>query len=146
MIKAEFDSRALERALRDMARRADFARPFFDVLKPRLRQDQRDHGRRKEGPLGRWPALAKSTLAKRKRSGKRRSKLLGRLTAAVKYRASGDELRATSQVKYSSVHQDGGKVGHGAELPARPFLWLSADFVEDAAQAALEYITKNWRR
>ncbi len=46
----------------------------------------------------------------------------------------GDLELAVSDVpgKISATHQDGGTGNHGAKIPARPFLWLSMNFLSTA--------------
>ena len=144
MITGRIDLRSTERGLRDLLRRADRVGPFFQALLPELRKDQRDHVRQRQGPEQRWPALSSATVAKPRAKRKRARKLLGRLTTAVQYRAGTDAARATSRVRWSGIHQDGGRAGHGAEIPARPFLWLSGDFLDDATGALLDYVARNW--
>jgi phage gpG-like protein len=144
MITGRIDLRATERGIRDLLRRADRVGPFFHALLPALRQDQRDHVRQRQGPAQRWPTLSSATVAKQRAKRKRTRKLLGRLTTAVQYRAGADAARATSRVRWSGIHQDGGRAGQGAEIPARPFLWLSEDFLDDATGALLDYVARNW--
>lgn len=152
MSDAKLDMRSLERGLRELAQRAERARPFFEALKAPLRLDQREHRRAQSGPEGAWPKRTRSAAAKRSpgASGKKRRrrarKLLGRLPTAVSYRSDADEVRAVSRIPWSSVHQEGGRVGRGATIPARPFLWFSDSFLGDAAEALLGYVTRNWGR
>ena len=147
MITAEFDTRSIERGLDNLARRAERARPFFDQLKGPLREDQRDHRRSKEGPDRKWPDRAQQTPSSKGKKRKRRSKrLLGKLTTAVGYRASSVAVTARSKIPWSGIHQEGSEAGQGAKIPARPFLWLSADFVQDAGEALLTYVTRDWGR
>lgn len=142
MIEARVDVRSIERDIDELVRRGDRAGPILRELARPMRQDQREHARARRGPEARWSSLAPSTRRKRRR----RRRLLGRLPAAVTYRASADELRARSRAYWSSVHQTGGRVGRGARLPARPFLWLSEAFLRDAVEAFLDYVSRVWGR
>lgn len=130
----EFDPRAVFAGFDRMAKQGRTLGKAFRILKPDLRADQKDHAARASGPDGAWPARATATASKLARSsrrylGKRRRKSskrpLGRLVTAVMYMASNAGLVARSRVPWSGVHQEGGKVGRGATIPARPFLWIS---------------------
>lgn len=147
MITADFDIRSIERGLDHLARRAERARPFFEALKSPLREDQRDHKRAKEGPDGMWPKRVQPTPRSHGKKRKRRSKrLLGKLTTAIGYRASSAAVVARSKIPWSGIHQEGGEAGQGAQIPARPFLWLSPGFLRDAGEALLSYVTRDWGR
>lgn len=117
-LEAAFAAAIDPRVLRTVARE----------LKKPLREDQRDHAKAQEGPLGKWP--------KRKLGGRRR--VLGRLPGAIRvlvsHEVGGSVVTATSKVKWSGAHQDGPtRVGHGTVLPRRQFLWISPRLAEIAA-------------
>lgn len=145
MIHGSFDTRALERALDEMARRGEHGAPFFRELAPRARQDQREHARQRQGPEAPWQPRAEQTAARLRRKRKRRP-LLGRLPGAIQVKVHPDAVEIRSRVAWSGIHQEGGRANHGAEIPARPFLWWSPDFLDDAEEAALLYVTRNWGR
>lgn len=50
--------------------------------------------------------------------------LLGRISGSFKSTIRGGRLVVESEIPWAGVHNDGGKSGHGAEVPARPFLFL----------------------
>src|SRR5690606_27038072 len=131
VIDADFDMRAVERSMAALERRARDARPLYQELKPAVRADQRDHGRRQQGPGGRWARHDPDTRSRRPR----RRRVLGRLPPAVQYSAQPDGVTARSRVRWSAIHQDGGTAGKGARIPARPFLWFSPQFLADARRA-----------
>ncbi len=115
-------------------RNVDLRKTFLDLRGP-ARFDQRHHWRKEESPEGHWPGLAASTRERRTRrrgrdkSGRKRNwarKLMGRFPNALQSIASSRSLIIRSRVKrFSMVHQKGGRVGHGARLPARQYLWIS---------------------
>ena len=142
MIEGHLDTRRLERALDDIGRRAD--QGFFRELAPRARQDQREHAMQQEGPDGQWAPRDPDTHAWRQGRRRRRRKLMGRLPGAISVKVHPDAVTITSKVAWSGIHQDGGTVGHGAQLPARPFLWWSEKFLGDAEEAALSYVLQGW--
>lgn len=113
-------------ALRDRRLVADIVR---DLKKP-LRADQRDHAKAQEGPEGKWPA--------RRLGGRRR--ILGRLPSAVKVTGRNGVVTVASRASWSLAHQEGGRVGRGAVLPARPFLWISEAMLAAAAQISTAHV------
>ena len=141
-IKLTMDASSAVAGLDRMARQGKNLAKAFRILKPDLHADQRDHAARQAGPDGHWPARATGTSARmakgRRYLGRQRRRLtrrpLGRLITAVTYSASNAGVFATSRVPWSGVHQNGGKVGRGAVIPARPFLWLSDRIVARAVE------------
>lgn len=139
-IYATLDLGDVERGLEAMARRARALGPVFRELKTPLRLDQRDHSKKREGPSALWAPRAASTMARMRAGGRRARKPMGRLPGAVSYRATASSVSGRSRVLWSGIHQDGGTVGHGARIPARPFLWISdgmLQIAEDTLGAAL---------
>lgn len=140
-MEARLDDRELQRALDELARRAD--RDWFREVAPLARDDQREHAQRQEGPDGKWAPRDPDTNARRPR---KRRRVLGRLPGAIKVRVHADAVEIESRVAWSDAHQKGGTVGNNAVLPERPFLWWSEEFLDDAGEAALTYVTQNWSR
>lgn len=109
-----------------LERRSHALGAAFRSLKQPLKLDQRDHAKQHMGPHGPWVAQAASTRARRLSSPKHRPRrLLGRLPTAMDYRATATSVSGTSRVPWAAAHIDGARVGHGAKLPAREFLWIS---------------------
>lgn len=100
----------------------------FRNAKPDLRKELREHGANQEGPSGRWPSLASTTVERRARGKGRRRKLLGRMPGIFKIDSNRERIRATSPVKWSRVHDEGGRGGKGARIPERRFVWVSRRF------------------
>ena len=123
----------LDRAARDQS-------PLFRALKRPMKDDQRNHQKLKMGPDGPWPARSKLTKERGrfKRKGasgvttrKRLApNLLGKLSTSISLASSARNVIAASKIPWSMVHQEGGKVGRGSVLPARPFMWMSEDFLK----------------
>lgn len=130
----------------DRLRKVDIKDAFLELRGP-ARFDQRHHWRKDEAPDGQWPGLAASTLERRTRprgrgkDGRRRSwpkKLLGRFPTALQSIASARSLIVKSRVKrFSMIHQEGGRAGHGARIPRRQYLWIS-DWLRQQAVKALQ--------
>lgn len=138
-------------ALRRMKRKAGSLGPVLKELRGTLRADLKAHGAQQESPDGKWApraAASKSRKPGRTKSGRRRAKrkLLGRLLTAINFNVRGKSLIAMSKVRWSMAHQDGGRVGHGAVLPARPFIFISPTFAAHANQRIRDYVLEEWGR
>lgn len=66
----------------------------------------------------------------------REKPLLGKIAQSLKTEISGGTLRDGSEIPWSGVQNEGGTVGHGAKLPARPFAYLE----EVDLRVLVEYI------
>lgn len=119
----------VEEGLAAMEHRARALGPTLHSLAKPMKDDQRNHKVAKEGPDGAWPARAASTIARAHGKRKLPRSPLGRLPTAVKWDVGPSSISGTSKVRWSGAHQDGDRVGRGSKLPARPFLWLSDEFV-----------------
>ncbi|MEM9487699.1 MAG: phage virion morphogenesis protein, partial [Myxococcota bacterium] len=119
------------RALRQLERRARDLRPALRDTRSPFRTEQRRHFRDEQGPDGPWPrraaasesrVLGKACSAAKKKGRKRRPrrapKMLGKLRQ-FKVRVRRRTIVAESPIKWSGVHQRGGRVGRGAMVPAR---------------------------
>lgn len=102
-------------------------------LRHPVRADQANHARAQEGPDGAWPA---------RRTPSRR-RMLGRLPGAIRLTVTGATVAATSKVAWSGAHQDGPtRVGRGAIVPQRQYLWISDELLRAAEQALIEASTR----
>jgi hypothetical protein len=57
-------------------------------------------------------------------------KMLGRIASSFRSVIKGGRLTVESKIPWAGVHNDGGTGGHGANIPARPFLFLEEGDVE----------------
>lgn len=118
--------------------------PVFRRLIPIAKRDIRKSAVLREGPDSKWPKLAKGTLKSRRKArkrGKRPAKgVLGKLSRAVRVTAGRDFLRETSLIPWSGVHQDGAKVGRGATVPQRTFLYFSNQFLDLTTEAIQTHV------
>ncbi|MDQ3153634.1 MAG: hypothetical protein M3R63_18610 [Actinomycetota bacterium] len=157
----------VEAGLRELGRAGKTLSPAFRKLKGPMRLDQRTHAKAEMGPDGKWAPRASSTaadIAGRRRGAREanrlakgrgetarrkspgRGKILGRIPSAIVVRSGPGIVEVISRVAYSGVHQEGGKVGRGAVLPARPFLWMSESFIQAAMETFGEHLAKGWVR
>jgi len=162
---AKVDLEDFEAGLRDLGRAGKTLSPAFRKLKSPMRADQRAHARAEQGPDGKWAPRAPSTAAdiSGRRRGARaanqlakgrgetarrrapgRGKILGRIPSAIVVRSGPGIVEVISRVSYSAIHQEGGKVGRGSVLPARPFLWMSEAFIQQAMETFSTHLEQGW--
>lgn len=125
-------------------RRLDVPAALRKLRRP-MHKDQRDHRDKQQGPRGPWAPLASTTLARYARSGIRRNRrILGRLPNPRRTTVTAFALIMRSVVRWSMAHQDGPtRVGHGAVLPQRQFMWISRDLIREARR---EFRRAMWAR
>jgi len=125
-------------------RKTDVRAALKQLRKP-MHKDQRDHRDKMRGPRGPWAPLASTTLERYARAGIRRNRrILAKLPNPRVTTITANALIMKSRVKWSMAHQDGPtKVGHGAVLPQRQFLWISREL---RRQARREFRRAMWAR
>lgn len=75
------------------------------------------------------------------------TRMLGRLNNATTAKVYTDgNLVVRSRVAFSGVHQKGAKVGKGAVVPAREFIWFSQKFLDRAVATVGQFMVKEQRR
>lgn len=55
---------------------------------------------------------------------------LGRIASSIKSKITRTDITVSSEIPWAGVQNKGGTVGHGAKLPARPFLELDDEDIE----------------
>lgn len=136
-------------------------------LRAPLQRDLKAHARQQSSPDGKWPKRARraEVLARRRRATVRRGRvraasktrgarqavrfigggnLLGKLPDTVVVRKRGAEIEARSPVPWSGVHNIGGRVGYGAEIKARPFVFISPKIQGLAAEKLADHLVMRW--
>lgn len=160
----QVDLTGVDAELRDIDRRANDLRPVFRVIRRDVNEELKEHFERGEGPAGDWPAWSQATTEKflgrldsrgrrenvynrgaragqlNRRGMRRALNMLGRLKSAWDFQMDRTTLMATSRVPWSGVHQDGGKAGRGARVPARPFMWITQGLQARAASLIARYV------
>lgn len=156
--RIDVDLRKLDKAIKRAEKAGFDLRPAFRLLRKPLRKDQKAHMAAQQGPRGKWQALAAATREKRMRVGGRAGKHTKRgklkksaqrklnrilssklLTGAkIKVRPTAISIRAKGD--WAGVHQKGGRVGRGARVPARPFMWVSDQLGRAAADAFARHL------
>lgn len=146
MLTATFDAREVEASIAELGRRGQDLRQPMRVIRKEMRLDQREHAQRREGPDGKWPPRAAATVAKARKGSGRARRPMGRLTTAVDYVAQQRRVVGRSRVPWSGAHMVGGRVGNGATLPVRVFLWVSDALVETSARVLQRFLVNGWGR
>ena len=138
MIAGRVNTRDVERGLAGVRAAGRNLRGVFRGLRPEIAEDVDEHFEQNMGPDGRWPFRAAASmrkiigasggLTKRGRiraKGRRRVRnQLGRIKHTWKYTVSERSLVGENIVPWSAVHDQGGRVAHGAVIPARRFAWM----------------------
>jgi phage gpG-like protein len=125
------DRRRLEIALLRELRGADTS-----SLEPAIRAAYGSASRKqREQSAGRLFQRALKAHGKALKNDRRLSgRPLGQLANSIQAKIEGVTLTVKSSVKWSKVQNEGGRVGNGAVLPARPFLeWTAADLEKAVA-------------
>lgn len=132
------DLSSVERGLDALYARGRDVRPALAGLRKPARRDQVEHGRAQSGPDGRWVRRDRSKKSRRRR------RLLGRLPSATFTRVTRASLVVQSRAKWSQIHQQGGRAGNGARIPARRFLWWSDAILEEAQKQIVAALERAW--
>lgn len=158
--RIDVDLRKIDKAIKRAEKAGVDLRPAFRKLRKPLRKDQGEHMRAMEGPRGKWQAVSAATREKRMRVGGRAGKftkkgklrkpaqrrlgriLSKRLLTKAKIRVRPTIISITSQVKWAGIHQKGGRVGRGARVPKRPFMWISDELGRRAVGEFREHLAK----
>ena len=170
LVQVKWKDREVMDALKRMRHHRGTFAPAFHDLKKHWREDLKAHAARNTGPDGKWEQRASSTTSRmtrtargqgdfafqRDRDSKRRTRsrkkraskrnLLGKLPSAVTFRARKNSLLGVSKVAWSDIHNTGGRVGRGAVLPARPFLFVSDAFAKLAGERMAAFVVSEWGR
>lgn len=137
----------VDRRIAAFATRAKNPLPFFRKAAPILQKDIADHFNKNRGPTGPWKRLtARYATAKRKAGGNPNKILV--LSGLLKKQATKAKISRRTGVtispgvEYAPVHQFGFRFKN---IPARPFLWLSADAQKRIRKASRDYYFKGRR-
>lgn len=168
--KLEVDSADVMGAFDRVFAAVDDATPLMRALAGLLARQTEDNFADQSGPLGKWPALAQSTVEGRvggMAKGKGGLRKDGRISKGTATRAAGlkmlqdsgrlaasihedygpDHASVGTNVIYAAIQQLGGQAGrgHAVTIPARPYLpateaGLQAGLGEEIVQAVESYV------
>jgi phage gpG-like protein len=162
MARTRVDTRRADARFKRAAVAAGDLRPVFREMKPVLKTDVARHFAAKAGPDAPWPGRSRSgwhriraqagnTYKRGKRKGalnargqKRYSSQLGRLRGVYRWRTAKKRMEMHSKVPWSGIHQEGGTAGHGARIPARPFLWAGPVAMRTYAKLTAEHLRRSF--
>jgi phage gpG-like protein len=82
--------------------------------------------------------------ARRYRADEDSTRILGTLDRTLGMKVDGDKVRVYSKALISGIHNDGGTAGHGARIPARPFLELKQADIDLFVEACREQALAAW--
>lgn len=115
---------------------------LLDVLGSELEsQTRRRIDEEKTGPDGApWEAWTEAYAARRPAKGGL-LELDGNLRDSITYEVGNDAVTVGSNLVYAAVHQDGWE---DKNIPARPYLGVSAENLEDLGGLVLEFIAQEF--
>lgn len=67
--------------------------------------------------------------------------ILGKLSNSLRAKGTQTEATLESRVPWSRIHNEGGTAGHGAHIPARPFLLITSESKRILAEMAARYLS-----
>lgn len=135
MIKITVDDNEVQRMLKDLAGRVKDMRPVMrkiaGIMHDAVEQNFEEEGRPKWKPS--------------KRALKHKGKTLqdtGSLAVSISMRYDNKSAQVGTNKKYAAIHQFGGKAGRGRKvtIPARPFLKLTDNDLEEIKEAVKDYL------
>jgi hypothetical protein len=129
MLRASVDLREVEGGLEALRRRGLALGDVFRAAKTDMRADQTDHAKSQAGPEGTWPPRAAATIAKG-----RRGRVMGKAARTISYSATATGVRGESRWPAALAHMLGDRVGRGARLPARVFMWISDTLLDKVTE------------
>lgn len=71
---------------------------------------------------------------------------LGRIMNSFSVKIESSYMEMYSQVKWAGIHNEGGTAGHGASIPARPFLYWNAPRIQKLSEITQEYLLRPMKK
>lgn len=144
MIEVTVDSQAVMRALRDLEIGARRMGPAFKDIGEQLVNTTGNRFRDSMGPDGTpWKGNEDTTKA-RKKSDRPLIGETGRLEDQINYDANDQSVLMGSGMEYAAMQQFGGKKSDfphlWADIPARPFIGLSADDENEIGEIVMKHL------
>lgn len=133
---------ALQRVIQATQQRAPLMRNIAAIMADAVEENFAQEGRPK------WQGLAPSTIAQRRKRGKWPGQILrvssGGLAQSMSQHSDNDSAVVGTNKKYAAIHQFGGMAGRGRKvnIPARPFLALTAEDEREIEHAAQDYLRR----
>jgi phage gpG-like protein len=167
----EVDISDVTRGLNLMHLKAADLRPVFKDLRAVLKEEIAEHFEKNEGPEGPWEPRSRAyvekmtakprarsgwskkkgrmvfgTTRRRRKGSKWESRQLGRFRSvgAYQFHVEPQQLTMNAKGPWAGIHQFGGTAGKGANIPARPFLWVSDRFVDTFRRSLERHVLSGW--
>ena len=143
MITMKIETQELQRELEKLIEKAIDRRPLMrniaGIMHAAVEENFAEEGRPK------WVPLHQKTIKARQKKGYWPGQILqqtGRLAASISTYSDNDKAVVGTNVVYAAIHQFGGKAGRGrkANIPARPYLQLTDQDLEEILKAVKEYL------
>ena len=143
-IEIRIDNKVVQDALLKVAAKAETLRPLLKNLAG-IMVDATEENFSQQGRPDKWQELAESTIKKRKKAGHWPGQILqveGRLASSITTQYDDESAVIGSNLDYAAIHQLGGQAGKNksASIPARPYLSLSNEDLEDILDSIKNYL------
>jgi phage virion morphogenesis protein len=143
MITIKIDSEQLQKELKKLLQLARDRRPLMKNIAGMMHNAVEENFAQEGRP--KWIPLSPKTIAARQKKGYWPGQILqqtGRLAASITQYADNDQAVVGTNAVYAAIHQFGGKAGRGKKvnIPARPYLQLTDENMEEILKAVKEYL------
>jgi phage virion morphogenesis protein len=143
MITIKIDSEQLQKELKKLLQLARDRRPLMKNIAGMMHNAVEENFAQEGRP--KWIPLSPKTIAARQKKGYWPGQILqqtGRLAASITQYADNDQAVVGTNAVYAAIHQFGGKAGRGKKvnIPARPYLQLTDEDMEEILKAVKEYL------
>lgn len=143
-VEIKIDNQEVTESLLELARRGENLRPLMKNIAGIFASSTEDNFR-EEGRPEKWTDLAGATKKKRAKKRKWPGQILqveGKLATSVNTQYDDNSAVIGSNLDYARIHQLGGNAGknHKAEIPARPYLKLTNDDLEEILNVITIYL------
>lgn len=145
MIEIKIDDKDVKGLLNELLNRVKDLSPVMrniaGIMHNAVEENLKQEGRPK------WKPLSSKTIKAREKKGYWPGKILqmrGELASSITSKYDSSSAMVGTNKVYAGIHQFGGKAGRGrkVEIPARPFLKLTDQDIEDIKQAVIDYLRK----
>lgn len=143
MIKIEIDDRQFREAIQKLIQRGIDRRPLMRNIAMIMHNAVEENFAQQGRPS--WRPLSPKTIKSRQKRGYWPGAILqmrGELAASISQSSDNNSAVVGTNKIYAAIHQFGGRAGRGhkAQIPARPFLKLTDDDLEEIKKAVIEYL------
>jgi len=143
MVTIKIDSEQLQKELKKLLQLARDRRPLMKNIAGMMHNAVEENFAQEGRP--KWIPLSPITIAARQKKGYWPGQILqqtGKLAASISSYADNDQAVVGTNVVYAAIHQFGGKAGRGKKvnIPARPYLQLTDEDMEEILKAVKEYL------